>query len=855
MKRYGRDGWRTLAGATMLVAPVPVLAQEEVGTATEKAPREEIVVIGKRPPGSALGDAAPVAVLDAEAIRAMGVTSINDLLKLLKPLTTSNSGGNPVFLLNGRRISGYRELESLPPEAMERTEILNEQDSARFGFPATVRVVNFVTKKRFRALTVDQGAGTTTDGGGGTATAKLGATRIGGNRRSTLTIEYERQNPLFADERPYIADSDTLFDRTGNLRGFDGSTIDPALDRLAGRPVFAAAVPVEPAQRTSLGAYATSAGTTRVTDISPFLSLSSRDQLKVDATHAVPIGKTMTGSLNASMDAQRGFALAGLRGAVLRLPADNSASPFARDVLLYRYLDEAGVLTQRNDNLTLHAGSAVQGAVGRWMWTVTGGYDRVRARATVDRGVDPGRLQAAIDAGADPYDLGNVVTAAHRILSRSRTLTETVTGKATANGPLLALPAGQALLTLEANYAHSNSDGRLADNEGAATALGRTVRGGSVSVELPIASTDRGVLDAIGTMSANATLGVTGVSDYGSLTSSNLALRWNPWRPVELTASLNTAQTPPAIATLTNPVVTVPNTPFFDFVTGSSALIAVTGGGNTDLAPETRQIRTLGIGWQPIRNRELRFNIDYVDTRITDQLAYLNSATAALQNAFPERFLRDGSGRLLRADLRPVNLLRERERKITARWSLFTLLGPAPVPPKPPEAGAPPAPPPPPPRPRPMLWTFTTFTARLDDRLVLSPGQPELDLLDGESLDGNGGRPRYEVEGNVGGSFGPLRGGTYVMWRDATRIRSAIAASDLRFSPLTFIGLYTQLEAEQLAPRVAWARRTTFLFEIQNLLNARTDVRDRTGTVPYRFQPSFLDPYGRIVKLSVRKLF
>lgn len=850
MTGYGRDGWRMLAGAALLMAPAPVLAQDDPEPAAEDPQKPDIVITGKRPPGSALGDAAPVAVLDAEAIRAMGVTSIEELLKLLKPLTTSNSGGEPVFLLNGRRISGYREIQTLPPEALERTEILNEQDSARFGFPATVRVVNFVTKKRFRALTIEQGAGTTTDGGGGTVRGQVGATRIAGDRRTTLAINYDRQNQLFASDRPYQVDNDTLFDRTGNLRGLNGGSIDPALDRLAGRPVTTAAVPTDPARRDDPGAYA--AGTTRATDISPFLSLPTRDQLKVDMTHAVPIGKTMTGSLNLIMDAQRSYEWNGLQGAALRLPATNPASPFAGDVLLYRYLDEAGTLVQRTDNLTLHAGSAVQGGIGRWMWTVSGEFDRVRARAAIDRGVDPAVLQAAVDAGADPYDLSDRIATASRVLTRSRTLTNTATAKATANGPAFTLPAGQALLTLNADYAYSNSDGRLADNAGAATALTRTIAGTSASLDLPITSADRGVLDAIGTISANTTLGVIKVSDYGNLASSNFALRWNPWRPIQITASINTAQTPPAIVALTNPIVTVPNTPFFDFVTGASALIAVTSGGNTDLAPEERQIRTLGLDWQPIKGRELRLNLAYVDTRITDQLVYPGSATAELQAAFPERFQRDALGQLLRADLRPINAFRERERKITTGWSFFGQIGPKPPAPTPPAKDAPP---PPPPKQRPMLWSFATFTARLDDRLVLRPGQPELDLLDGASLDGNSGRSRYEVQGNIGGSYGPVRLGTYAFWRAPTRIRSTIAESDLRFTPATFVGFYSQLEGAQLAPRAAWAKGTTFQFEIQNLLNDRPDVRDRNGAVPFRFQPAFLDPYGRIVKLSVRKLF
>ncbi|MEH3040699.1 MAG: TonB-dependent receptor [Sphingomonas paucimobilis] len=828
---------RTLAGAAIAAMPLPAAAQEETDT------RDEIVVTGKRPPGSAIGDIAPVAVLDAAALRALGATSMQQLAELLKPLTSSASGGEPVFLLNGRRISSQREIWTLPPEALERTEVLSEQDAARFGFSPTVRVVNFVLKRQFRALVVDQGAGTTTDGGGGSERLELGSIRIAGDRRTSLTINYDRQNPLRASQRPYLPDSDSPFDRTGNVRAADGGSIDAALDALAGRPVTTAAVPIDPARRGSLADYV--AGTARATDLSPFLSLRSRDALKVDGTHAVPIGKTMTGSINLTMEADRGRALAGLQAATLALPA-GSGLPFAGPVLLDRYLDEAPVLTQRNDNLTLHAGTTVQGGFGRWLWNVTGGYDRVRARAAVERGVAPGAVQAAVDAGADPFDLGPVAATEQMIVTRSRTVTGTLTGKATANGPVLQLPAGPAQLTLNADYARSGSSGRLADDAGAASDLTRTVQGGSASLDLPIASTDRGVLSAIGSLSANVLFGLTQVSDYGSLASSNVALNWTPKRPVQITASINTARTPPAIATLTQPIVTVPNTPFFDFVTGASAPIAVTGGGNTDLAPEERQIRTLGIGWRPIKDKQLNLGLSYIDTRITDQVANLVSATAALQAAFPDRFVRDDTGRLLRADIRPVNLFREVERKLKAEISFFGPLGSTPPPP------AKDAPPPPE---RPQLWSFLTATARLSNRLTLRQGQGELDLLDGETLDGNSGRPRYEVMGNIGGSVGAVRMGAYGNWRPATRIRSTLPASDLRFSGLTFIGLYSQLQADKLAPRAPWAKRMVFQFEVQNLLNDRVDVRDRNDAVPYRFQPSFLDPYGRIVRLSVRKLF
>lgn len=150
----------------MLVIPTAVLAQQDepqdgAPQDEQHAPRDrdDILVTTKRLPGSALGDIAPVAVLDAASIQALGVTNLDDMLRLLKPLVTAASGAGPVFLLNGRRVSGYGEIQTLPPEALERTEVLPETDAPRFGFPSTVRLVNFITKRHFRALSVEQGRG------------------------------------------------------------------------------------------------------------------------------------------------------------------------------------------------------------------------------------------------------------------------------------------------------------------------------------------------------------------------------------------------------------------------------------------------------------------------------------------------------------------------------------------------------------------------------------------------------------------------------------------------------------------------------------------------------------------------
>ncbi len=151
---------------------------QEISPETPSSGKDDIVITAQRIAGSAVGAVDPTATLDQAAIQALGATDLKTLLERLKTLTTSASGGDPVYPLNGRRMSSMNELYRLPQEAMEKIEVLPESEAARFGFPATVRVMNFITKKTFRAVKYQQATGTTTEGGGETNYVEVTAARI-----------------------------------------------------------------------------------------------------------------------------------------------------------------------------------------------------------------------------------------------------------------------------------------------------------------------------------------------------------------------------------------------------------------------------------------------------------------------------------------------------------------------------------------------------------------------------------------------------------------------------------------------------------------------------------------------------
>ncbi|MGI8367370.1 TonB-dependent receptor domain-containing protein [Sphingomonas paucimobilis] len=846
--RYGRKA-RLPAGAAWtaivlgLAMPMDARAQEAPPPETKlpqpqlaEPPPSEVTVTGKRIPGSVIGAVEPVAILDAQAIEALGAPNLAELLKRVKSLSSSAGGSDPVMLLNGRRISGFGEFQNLPYEAMERIEVLPEQEAARFGYPPTVRVMNFITKKQFRAITVQLLPGTTTGGGGQTNMTEITSTRIDGPRRLTFNLSHFRHNPVLQSERDVLSDPETLFATTGNVTGVGGASLDPALDRLAGRAVTLAGVPVDPAARASLAAYATTP--VAVTDLGPYRTLIPRtDIIHAETGLASPLGKAVSGSLVLSMDATQNRGLNGLAPATLRVPGGSGTLPFTEDALLYRYLP-GSVLRQRTTSMALHAGGTLTGDVRRWTWAVTGNYDRLVSRNSSETGAPLDALQAAIDAGGDPMAPVDPAIAAQRLVNRSRSTSDTLGIKATANGPIARLPAGEAQLTVTTDYSRidSQATSNLAlSNLGADPGVGRTMRGASVNATVPIASAREGSLSFLGEMQLSGMAGVSQVSDFGRLSTSNLGLVWSPFKPVQLQASVNVAQAAPAVTQLVAPVLTTPNTPFFDYVTGRSTLVTTLSGGNPDLAPERRRVMTLGVAVQPIKDKNIRLSVDYLDTWIDNQAASLGGATPAFQRAFPDLFRRDALGQLISVDLRPVNLAFEQERKLRMTVDLEATLGKAPPPPAAPPApdAAKTAPPPRPPKPRWRMRMSATTNYRLEDRLSLRDGGPVLDLLDGATLSGTGGRPRWDTELNGSIGYGLANLGLYGRVQGPTRIRSDIAASDLRFSGRTWLVLYSFIDTHKIVDK-PWTKGLMLHVTVENLLNDRINVTDRDGRTPNR---------------------
>ncbi len=815
-------------------------AQQQPAISDEGEDGPDIVVRGAKLPGSVVGDIPPEQQLSPADIRSYGVSSVSELLAELAPQTRSDrgSGGAPVVLLDGRRISGFAEIRDLPTEAIARVDILPEEVALKYGYRADQRVVNFVLRRRFRAATVELADRVPTEGGRHAPQAELDLLKIANKGRVNLHLEYAKTTALTEDERDIAP-----------------STTPGAIDQRPFRTL-----------------------------------LPSTETFNANSSYARTFG-TISGTLNGTLSATNSNAL---RGLPTNAPGGD-LSP----------------LNQRNSSIATHLGTAFNGAIGKWQWTLTGGYDHNESKTLTDVGFDtsvtpPGMLPA----------------------SRGYSISNTGQIDALVSGALFKLPAGDVSTTLRVGGDFNSYSSR--SYRGGVFTPGSVTRNsgnGQLNVDVPITSRAKDVLGAIGSLSLNGNFALDQLSDFGTLKTVGYGINWSPIVPLRIIGSVTDQDVAPTPQQLGDPQIVTPAVPVFDYVLGQNALVTTVSGGNPGLTASSSHVRKLGVTLKPWSTKELSLTANYIDARVENPVASFPSPTAAIEAAFPGRFTRVG-GALVRLDNRPINFAETSRSEL--RWGInfSTALksklqkqieawragkGPNPFaglkipagvqrqidqaraerqrngggeggpgapggPGGAPGAGGPPGAGSAPGGGRGFggfggfgggrgggagggrLQFALYHTWHFTDRVLVQQGGPALDLLNGDAIGGSGGQPRHELEGQAGYSNNGIGVRLSTNWQSATRVNGGTAANPqtLRFSDLGTANLRLFADLGQrldLLKKYPWLTGTRIAISVDNIFDARQKVTDANGTVPVAYQPDYLNPLGRTVRISVRKLF
>jgi len=211
--------------ALAVALAAPAVAQETAPAATPDAPvtkaqdevvptsqgevisDNEIIVIAGSLRGSVDAPQPAIVELNEEDIASYGAGSLAELVAALSTETNSGrgrGGGQPVFLMNGLRVSSFREMRSFPPEAVQKVEILPEEVAQRYGFSPDQRVINFILKDNFSSKEVEVEYSQPDRGGTSTKEAEATYLRIDGPSRLNVNLGVSDTSALTEAERGII---------------------------------------------------------------------------------------------------------------------------------------------------------------------------------------------------------------------------------------------------------------------------------------------------------------------------------------------------------------------------------------------------------------------------------------------------------------------------------------------------------------------------------------------------------------------------------------------------------------------------------------------------------------------------
>lgn len=805
---------------------------------TEPAEPDDIVVVATRIRGQVETAAPPIVTLTEDDIAAYGAGSLQGLLAALAPQTGSGRGrgdGAPAILLNSLRIASFREIRSLPPEAIRKVEVLPEEVALRYGFRPDQRVVNFILKDKFRSFGSESKGSVPGAGGFSDLSQEFTLTRIDKAQRLNVTGTVTRRSPLTEAERGIV------------------------------QPVAVGVTTV--ASDSKPGDFRTLLADTR--------------SAVLNATWAKSLGVGASLTLNGLLQRNDNRSLNGLNSTILVAPDGTAVQ---RSTLLL------APLASRTVSTAVSGGATLNFPVGPWQlaWTADGSH--VATTTTIDARADLSGLQARVDAGALSV---TGLLPVDEILpvppGTARSKSDSATTLATLTGSLLRLPGGEAGLTVKAGFAWSGLSAQDSRQLAARTGLRRGDAQAGFSLDLPITSRRERFGAGLGDLSLNLNGEAHHLSDFGQLAAYGAALTWAPLPKLTFTANYIASEKAPGLADLGAPVTVTTGVALFDFTRGESVLATVITGGNPALLKERQRDIKLAANWDLPIGKETALLVEYLRNRSTNTTNAFPLLTPDVEAAFPGRVQRGSDGWIEAVDQRAVTFAEQTGSRLRASLNLGGSFGKAdPNARRSPMAGM-----------RGNVggggggaragagqsaaqgasqaqgggrggfrgspdgrgrWNLSiAYTEQLAATAQIAPASRVLNLLGGDALAGAGiARRSVTLEG--GGfyrGFGLRISGNYA---SGTRVDSAGGSGSgaLDFGPLATFNLRGFIDLgrmPKLISRVPFFKGMRIALGVNNLLDGQQRVTDATGAVPLRYQPGYLNPEGRVFSLELRKQF
>ena len=407
-----RSNPRDCPGATATLAKYPVYTPGI----------EETYIYGNRTTGSRIRrsdylGAAPVEVISAPDIESSGAQTLGEILKFVPAVagnaisTAISNGGdgtatvtlrglpasNTLVLINGRRVASDGlageavDLNSIPPAAVERIEILKDGASAVYGSDAIAGVVNVIMKRDFRGFLAETFYGEASRGDLTTQTHTVQYGSALPNGSFFLSASAYNQDPIFSRDRSVSRTADTRF---------RGGTDQRSSATPASRIVLA--------DGTAL--IATNNGYRAATDDDLFnyqaftSAVVPLDRNSIYSNVSYDFSEQITATIDASYVKTESKAtlaptpvFTGFEREPIPVDTSNPYNTFGETLLdVRRRLVEFPVRSQRNESEVTRFAASLEGLFDDWNWELAYNWSRSEANEALTSIVNADRLRQAL---------------------------------------------------------------------------------------------------------------------------------------------------------------------------------------------------------------------------------------------------------------------------------------------------------------------------------------------------------------------------------------------------------------------------------------------------------------------------
>jgi len=772
-------------------------------------------------------------------IAGYGADTVQDLMNRLSPLIDP-SGTEPVLLVNGRPAGFDRSILAYPPEALTRLAVLKPEAGAQYGAAPGQRVVNLILKPRFASLDADMGGSWATAGGQYGGRLGVARTAIRNDTRWNISAQFGRDSALFRSARDVPA-AVGAFDSVGFVSGVGGKVID--LGR--GSSATVTAIPAAAMQgAATLDDFAATAGQSHTVDPNAYETLqSSRRTIGINAGVTRPVG-ALSASLSFNVLRSGSDGWRGLPMASVLLPAINPWSPFGADVLLTRPF--AGTQALRNDSKSTALGATftLGGIVHGWLGSLALGLARTSAESLLETGIDTTRVQQLLangDAGFNPFGVWeNDLLLGMRTRSRMQNLTV----RLNLQKKILDLPAGPAGLSLAVNAGRYGTYTERRNEGGAlieADDVTRRQIDAKLGLNIAIARRGMAGIGFVGDLAFDGSVGMQDTTGSHSQKRYSAGMSWSPFTVLQLRAATDHVEMAPSIDQLDGPVITVTNR-IFDYARQEIVEPLWITGGNPMLGRGTRRSLSLTALLRPLGNETVSLNLGYRHDVAKGLASAFPELTPAIEAAFPDRVMRDDSGRLISVDARPINIADN----TTSQFSSSVALRFPPARTASQKRESPAGDPI-------QLGLSFNYQLRIRDEMLIREGVPPIDRLRG-----GGGVSRHGIglQFNAGNRLFGVN--LSANWNSAARIAGTDAANYFRVRPPLLLNFSTFVNVGKIDGRWTHYRLPAGLkwsLDVQNLLNGYRHVALVDESAPAGYAHDEVDPLGRTIRLTLRNRF